>query len=202
MWTGGQSPFIGPDEWDACNGEPDIPEGAEVILGVDASIRHDSTAICVVRKDGEVYHAMWKVCTPKRGDEISLGEVEQFIRDLADYFTVRSVVYDRHYAWHMAQRLDEEGIPMVEWVYVRNAAATRVVHDLVTHRRLRHGGDDVARRHALAAEVKERENGLIISKRASRDPIDALVALSMAVQWAECLPAKKVSVYQAYYATA
>jgi phage terminase large subunit-like protein len=199
VWTGGESPFILADEWDACAGEPDIPEGSEVILGLDASIRHDSTAICVVRKDGDIYHAMWKVWTPTKENEISLGEVEQFVRDLADYFTVRACVYDRHYAWHMSQRLDEEGIPMVEWVYARNAAATRLVHDLITHRRLRHGGDDVARRHALAAEVRERENGLIISKRASREPIDALVALSMAVHWAECLPEKKVSIYEEYY---
>ncbi len=39
-WTGGQSPFITADEWDRCNAQPDVPQGAEVVLGVDASIRH------------------------------------------------------------------------------------------------------------------------------------------------------------------
>ena len=42
IWTGGQSPFITADMWDRCSGKPEIPEAAEVVLGLDASIRHDS----------------------------------------------------------------------------------------------------------------------------------------------------------------
>lgn len=34
------------------------------------------------------------------------------------------------------------------------------------------------------AEVKEREYGLILSKTATREPIDSLSALAMAVDWA------------------
>ena len=199
VWTGGQCPFITADEWDRCAAQPDIPAAADVVLGVDASIRHDSTAICVVRRDGDTYHAQWRVWTPAHGDEISLGEVEQFIRDLADHFTVQAVVYDRHYAWHMAQRLDEEGLPMIEWPYVRMPSATRTLHEIVSHGRLRHGGDDIARRHALAAEVKERETGLIISKRASREQIDALISLAMAVEIAASLEPPRRSVYETVY---
>jgi phage terminase large subunit-like protein len=140
------------------------------------------------------------VWTPAKGDEISLGEVEQFIRDLADHFTVRACVYDRHFMWHMGQRLAEEGLPMIEWPYVRMSSATRTLHELLAHGRLRHGGDDLARRHALAAEVKERETGLQISKRASREQIDALVALAMAVEMASSLEPPARSVYEDRYA--
>jgi phage terminase large subunit-like protein len=196
VWTGGQSPFITADVWDLCAGQPDIPAGADVVLGVDASIRHDSTAIAMVRRDGDVFHALWRVWTPTRGDEISLGEVEQFIRDLADQFTVRACVYDRHFMWHMGQRLAEEGLPMLEWPYVRMSSATRTLHELIVHGRIRHGGDDIPRRHALAAEVKERETGLVISKRASREQIDALVALAMAVEIASALEPPPKSVYE------
>jgi phage terminase large subunit-like protein len=49
VWTGGEAPWISADVWDACSGAPDIPEGAPVVVGVDASIRHDTTAIVVVR---------------------------------------------------------------------------------------------------------------------------------------------------------
>jgi hypothetical protein len=45
------------------------------------------------------------------------------------------------------------------------------------------------------AEVREREYGLTISKRASRDPIDCLVALAMAVEWAMSIKPPAVSVY-------
>ena len=195
-WTGGASPFVMADMWDACAGEPDIPAGAEVVLAVDAAIRHDSTSLTVIRRDGDTYHALWRVWTPAKGDEISLGEVEQFIRDLADHFTVIAVVYDRHYLWHMGQRLEEEGLRMIEWPYVRMSSATRTLHEVIAGGRLRHGGDDVPRRHALAAEVKERENGLIISKRASREQIDCLVSLAMGVEMAACLEPEPVSVYE------
>ena len=203
VWTGGESPFISAEEWDACAGQPDIPEGAEVVLGIDASISHDSTAVVVVRRDSDdIYHALWRVWTPAKGDEISLGEVEQFVRDLADHFTVKVAVYDRHYLWHAAQRLDEEGIPMAEWQYVRMASATRTLHEVVGNRRLRHGGDEVARLHALAAEVREREHGLMISKRATRAPIDALVALGMAIDVAAGLEPPRRSVYEARFGVA
>lgn len=85
-------------------------------------------------------------------------------------------MHDPHYFWHAGQRLEDEGIPMLEWQWQRMAAATRTLHEAVAHGRVRHGGDETARRHALAAEVREREYGLTISKRASRDAIDCLVA--------------------------
>lgn len=91
---------------------------------------------------------------------------------------------------------------MVEWPYVRMASATRTLHEIVAHRRLQHGGDEVARRHALAAEVKERETGLIISKRASREQIDALIALAMACELATSVEPPRMSVYETRFGAA
>jgi phage terminase large subunit-like protein len=200
-WMGGEAPFITPEDWDRNAGDPDIPDGAPVVLGIDASIRHDSTAVVVTRRDDDgVIHAQWKVWTPAKGDEISLGEIEQHVRDLADRYEVRAAIYDRHYAWHLAQRLEDEGVPMLEWPYIRMASATRTLHEIVTHDRLRHGGDQEARAHALAAEVREREHGLIISKRATRAPIDALVALAMATEFADQAEPPRQSVYEQRYA--
>jgi phage terminase large subunit-like protein len=197
VWTGGEAPWITADVWDGCVGQPDIPEGAEVVLGVDASIRHDTTAVVVVRCDKEdVYHALWRTWTPTAGREVSLSEVERSVPDLARHFTVRACMHDPHYFWHAGQRLEDEGIPMLEWQWQRMAAATRTLHEAVAHGRVRHGGDETARRHALAAEVREREYGLTISKRASRDAIDCLVALAMAVEWAASIEPPKKSVYE------
>jgi phage terminase large subunit-like protein len=142
-----------------------------------------------------VFHALWRTWTPTAGREVSLSEVEGFVRDLAAHFRVEAVVHDPHYFWHAGQRLEDEGIPMLEWQHARMAAATKTLHEVVAHGRLRHGGDELARRHALVAEVREREYGLTISKRASRDPIDCLVALAMAVEWAMSIKPPAVSVY-------
>ena len=197
VWTGGERPWISADVWDQNAGEPQIEPGDRVIIACDASTVHDTTVVCVVRRDeDDIYHALFRVWDPvASGRPVPLQDVEDFIRELADNFTVEAVVYDRHYLWHAAQRLDDEGLPMLEWPYVRAASATRTLHEIVTHGRLRHGGDETARRHALAAEVKEREYGLILSKQRSREPIDAMTALSMGVEWAASIE-PRVSVYE------
>ena len=70
---------------------------------------------------------------------------------------------------------------MKEWTYKRNAAAAGTLHEIVSHGRLRHGGADLPRRHALAAEIRDREFGQVISKTKSREHIDCLMALAYAV---------------------
>jgi phage terminase large subunit-like protein len=82
-----------------------------------------------------------------------------------------------------AQRLDEEGLPMIEYPQnnVSMVPATRLLHEVVADGRLRHGGDPTARSHALAAVAAETEMGIRIRKTASRDRIDCTIALAMAV---------------------
>ena len=117
------------------------------------------------------------------------------MRDLAGHFLSWRSCTTPHYFWHARQRLEDEGVPMVEWQHRRMASATRTLHEIVAHGRLRHGGDPVARQHALAAEVKEREYGLILSKTATREPIDCL-ALAMAVECAASIEPPRPSVYE------
>src|SRR5215208_5674571 len=112
VWTGGDAPWISPDLWDACSGAPVIDADHEVVIGVDASIRHDTTAVVVVRRVGDVFHAQWRVWEPAHGQEVQLNEVEAFVRDLARHFQVLAIVHDPHYFWHAAQRLDEDNLPM------------------------------------------------------------------------------------------
>jgi phage terminase large subunit-like protein len=74
--------------------------------------------------------------------------------------------------------------------------ATQLFHEVIADRRLRHGGDPTARSHALAAVVGETEMGIRLRKTASRDRIDALIALAMAVSVADAMPERAVSVYE------
>ena len=77
---------------------------------------------------------------------------------------------------------------MVEWRQdnARMVPATRTLYEAVVHGRLRHGGDLMARAHALAAGVAETERGLRLKKtEVTRGKyMDAVVALAMAVDWA------------------
>lgn len=187
QWTEAEESWISAAAWDACNGEPDLDFRRETVLGVDASIRRDSTVVATVQQDADgVYHAIFKVWTPSRGHEVPFEEVMEHIREQCKLYNVQGVPYDPQFLHHAAQRLTDEGLPMYEWRQdnARMVPATHTLHEAVMSRKLRHGGDPIARSHALAAGVKETERGLRIKKTASSGTDDAVVALAMAVEFA------------------
>ena len=73
--------------------------------------------------------------------------------------------------------------------------ATTTLYEQIAHGRLRHGGNPIARQHALAASVVETERGLRVKKTASRERIDCVVALAMAVDFASRQVERRESVY-------
>lgn len=174
-------------------------QSLDTVLGVDASIRRDATAVVTVQRhpDG-VYHATFKVWEPKPNQDIPLNLVMEHIREQAKLYNVTGVTYDPQFMHHMSQILEDEGLPMVEWKQdnARMCPATHTLHEAVTSGRLRHGGDVIARQHALNAAVHETERGLRIKKTASSGPDDCAVALAMAVEWASRQDKPKRSVYE------
>jgi phage terminase large subunit-like protein len=191
--------FVSASEWDACDGQIEIPPGSEVVVAVDAGVRRDSTAVVTVRRDDDgVFHAGFEIWTPTRDREVRLDDVEEHIHALCDRFDVRWVAYDKHLFIGSAQRLEEAGVPMLEWPQnnVHMCPATQLLREVIADRRLRHGGDPLARSHALAAVAVETEMGLRIRKTASRDRIDSLVALAMAIAAMDVTPARRASVYE------
>jgi phage terminase large subunit-like protein len=195
----GDDAFVSADLWDACGGPIDIPADATVVAAVDAGIRRDSTAVVTVRKDDSgVFHAGFEIWTPSRNREVRLEDVEEHIVALCERFDVQIVAFDKHLFIGSAQRLEEAGAPMAEHPQNNSkmVPATQLLHEVIADGRLRHGGDPTARSHALAAVVAETEMGIRIRKTASRDRIDALVALAMAVSIADAAPAPRRSVYE------
>ncbi len=186
QWTASEATWITPEAWDACAGEPRFEPERATILGVDASIRRDATAVVTVQRDDDgVYHAAFRIWEPQ-GRDIPLDDVVAHIREQAKLYNVAGVVYDPQFLHHASQILTDEGICTVEWRQdnAHMVPATHALHEAVMSQRLRHGGDPIARAHALAAGVKETERGLRIKKTESRAPDDAIVALAMAVEWA------------------
>jgi phage terminase large subunit-like protein len=118
------------------------------------------------------------------------------VRELAELYAVEAVIYDPRYFVQAAQNLADEGVQVAEWKHVRMPNAVNVLREIVAHCRLRHGGDPIARAHALAAELVEREYGVIITKRKTKQPNDALVSLGMAAEYAAGTKATARSVYE------
>jgi phage terminase large subunit-like protein len=199
QWTASDEAWISAQLWDQNAGKPELRADRDTVLGVDASIRHDCTVVATVQRDPDgVYHAEFKVWGPDK--EIDLALVMAHIREQCERYRVVGVAFDPQYMQHPAQTLSDEGIEMVEWRQDngRMVPATRTLHEVVTHGRLRHGGDAVARSHALAAGVKETERGLRLKKTevTRGKQMDAVIALAMAVDWASRTTVERRSVYE------
>lgn len=200
QWTAADDAWLDAPTWDACNGKPSLSTTHPTYLGVDAAIRHDSTVVATVQLRDGVYHATFKCWTPTPGNEIEMASVMDHIREQSREFRVQGVAYDPQFMHHAAQTLHSEGIEMFEWRQdnARMVPATRSLHEAVVHERLRHGGDQMAREHALAAGVRETERGLRLKKTevtAGRQ-MDAIIALAMAVDLASRNEKPAVSIYE------
>lgn len=91
---------------------------------------------------------------------------------------MREVVYDPHQFAESAEILEEEGLVLVEMPQSdsRMAPASQTLYELIRDGRLVHDGDAVLRSQILAAVPSETERGARISKRKSRQRIDAAIA--------------------------
>jgi phage terminase large subunit-like protein len=80
--------------------------------------------------------------------------------------------------------LAEDGLPMVEFVQTNSnmAPASQHLFELFSEGRIVHNGDERFRSHVLSAVASETERGWRISKRRSKERIDACVSLAMAAE--------------------
>jgi len=187
VWTEGEEPWIDPKSWDVlADASRDIPEGAQVWMGVDLGVKHDSTAIAVahIADDGVV---IVRVEIMKPEGVLPIARVEEKIREVAARYTVQKIAFDPWSFRRSAEMLEAEGLPMEEYpqsaekMSVASAALYRVIDGGL----LAHNGDPVLRSHVLSGVTKETERGWRLQKDPkSRRSIDALIALTMAVQLA------------------
>ncbi len=179
-------PWIPADAWDRL-AEPGLrldPQ-APTWLGLDVGVRHDSTAVVAVqrRADGTVACRGW-VLEPTEDAPVTLERIERLVRELARELRPRWIAYDPWSFRRSAELLRAEGLPMLEFPQSpeRMSVASRALYELISSGRLRHDGDRTLRAHVLAAVAKQTERAWrLVKDRTSRQPIDAVIALAMAV---------------------
>lgn len=184
--------FIPTDAWDACAGVLDPPEG--VYLGLDGSYTYDTTAVAwawpdrdgVVNVDARVFSARreapsHEVCP---GGKIDFAAVEAFTVEKANAAAALAAAFDPNYLGRSAELIAEQTRMAVFDVQPQSAhmrEAVTTLHRLVTEGKLRHNGDPVLRAHVKACVGAREEGGWRIRKRQNSKPIDAVVAMAMAV---------------------
>jgi phage terminase large subunit-like protein len=189
-WVSTESEFV-PQEWyDSCVepglrpevAEPDLP----VWVGVDASVRRDSTALAAVAWDREDRRArlVWhQVFQPTVADPIDFeAAVEDTLLRLGKRFLVREVRYDPFQMVATAQRLGRLGLPMVEFPQTSPnlTAASSNLYELFKGRNLRLYPDADLRLAVQRSVAVETSRGWRIAKEKARHKIDLVVALAQA----------------------
>jgi phage terminase large subunit-like protein len=174
-----------PGAWDKCAGDATIPDKADVVVAVDMSSKHDSTAVLAAwkRPDGKVAvkARIWK---PDGSGKIDHLAVIDYIRfDLANAYTVTEVTYDPRFFEVPARMLEDEGFNMVEFPQRPERMAPACGHALVAvvNGDVVHDGDPDLGAHVKSAAIRPGERGFTLSKGKSKRKIDGCVALVIAL---------------------
>ena len=185
-----ESAFVDLDWWDACV-DPNATQvwadsALPVWVGVDASVKHDSTAVVAVawdraaRKVRLVSHCIFQ---PSPDQPLDFERcVEGTVRQLRERFCVRAVYYDPYQMTAIAQRLQSAGVPMREYPQTmdRLAALGSNLYDLIKGGGLLVYPDDAIRLAISRAVALETPRGWKITKEKTAHKIDVVVALAMA----------------------
>lgn len=191
--------WITGDQWAALMvPELECPEGSDVWLGIDLSLKHDSTGVAWTWIDEETGRVGVKchVISPRENavaheyhpGGIDLLRVEELIIELAGRYNVRAVVYDPRFMERSAQVLSEEHGLLVAPINQSSVVMLRAYqtwYQAVQEGRVAHDGDVVLEKHVTSTAAIAQEGGWKIRKLRQSHRIDAHVAAVMAHSRAE-----------------
>jgi phage terminase large subunit-like protein len=187
-WVSSESTFVDMAWWDACVDEDLSPLLADpnlpVWVGVDAGVKRDSTAIvaCTFEK-GKVRLVWHRIFQPSTEDPLDFeATIERSLLELRRRFYVREVRFDPYQLVAVAQRLTQQGLPMVEFPQsVPNLTeASTNLYEIIKGRNLLAYQDAEIRLAVSRAVALETPRGWRIAKEKQSHKIDVVVALAQA----------------------
>lgn len=196
QWTKARDSWFPAGQWESLKTDGGIPDGADVFIGVDVGLVHDTTAVAVAYRpdDGPVVlrARVWAARDDAvahqvlPGGRVDLSIVEEHIRAIAGRFNVVELVYDPRFFDRSADMLANEGMTVapVEQGSRRMLEAYARFYAAVTEGRVTHDGDKVLAQHVESVQGVMTERGWKISRPRSQR-IDAAVACVMAHYRAE-----------------
>jgi hypothetical protein len=189
-FTSTEAAFIEMAKWDLIV-DPELGHGVTnpqlpVWVGVDASFKHDQTAIVTVSYDDKAKLAKLvdhKVFSPKPNEPLDFeATVEATILNLAKRYRVRAVLFDPYQMVATSQRLAKKGVPIEEFPQtVSNlTAASQNLFDLIVGQNIVAYYDSALRLAISRCVAKEGPRGWHIVKQRQSHKIDVVVALAQA----------------------
>jgi len=210
QWTEQDVRWLNMAKWDACAGNPGDLNGCVCWAGLDLSSTQDITALVLVFREADVYSALAYFWVPEEGArhrerrdrvpygtwiseeyiEATPGEVIDYdrirakINELGKQYEILEIAIDRWNATQLATQLTDNGFEVVPFGqgYASMNWPTKKLEEVVRAGRLRHGGNPVLRWMAGNASIEtDAVDNWKPSKKKSRERIDGIVALIMAL---------------------
>lgn len=184
--------FIPKEWWARLHDEtlPPLDPKTPIIIGADASVSGDCTALVAVSRDpkhpNNVAQRLCRVWYPSAGHPLDYSNtIEPLLREWCTRYNVVQIAYDPYQLHDLMTRLTNDA---VAWAKPFGQTAARSVsdkalYDLIKDARIVHTGDPTLADHIFdcAAKVPPDDNTRMrLIKKAARAKIDAAVALSMA----------------------
>ena len=189
-WVSSESSFIPIEWWDQCVDADLHPELADprlsIWVGVDASVKRDSTAIvcCTFDPAAKKVRLVWhRIFQPSATDPLDFeATIEATLLELRRRFYVREIRYDPYQLVAVAQRLTAAGLPMIEFPQsVPNLTeASTNLYELLKGRNMAAYPDDEIRLAVSRCVAIETSRGWRIAKEKASHKIDVVVALAQA----------------------
>ena len=189
-WVTSESNFVPPEWFDQCVDAELCPELADprlsVWVGVDASVKRDSTAIVcctfdpAVKKVRLVWHRIFQ---PTQADPLDFeATIETTLLEMRRRFYIREIRYDPYQLVAVAQRLTAAGLPMIEFPQsVPNLTeASTNLYELLKGRNMAAYPDDEIRLAVSRCVAIETSRGWRIAKEKASHKIDVVIALAQA----------------------
>lgn len=185
-----ESPFVEMTWFDACvdraatmlAADPRLP----VYVGIDASTKHDSTAIvaCTWDRTSNKARLVWhRIFQPSAENPLDFeATVERTVLDLSTRFIIRKAIFDPWQMQSSGQRLRAKGINIEEFPQSspRLTEASQNLYELIKSGNIILYPDADIRLAFSRAVAKETSRGWRIGKDKQTHKIDVVVALGMA----------------------
>jgi Phage Terminase len=145
-WGVGEGAWLPPGAWAACAGDAEIEPGEEIVAAVDIGGRRSASVVVFVTDDLRVQAKIWQ------GDA-AVVEVVDYLEQLAGTYKVREIAFDPWGFKSEAVRLEERGLPMVQYdqTNARMGPASEGLYAAIVEGKLTHPNDPEFNRHVANA---------------------------------------------------
>lgn len=189
-WVTSESSFVPIEWWDSCTDaelRPGVREpGILVWVGVDASVKRDSTAIVACtwdEKSKRVRLMAHRIFQPSKDDPLDFeATIEETLLEMSRQFELREIKFDPFQMQAVAQRLKKRGLPIVEFpqTVANLMEASTNLYELIKGRNLLVYPDADIRLAVSRCVALEMNRGWRIAKEKVSHKIDVVVALAQA----------------------